>query len=244
MGSEITEVHVISDEKLAISKSSYYERDTEKAARGEQMSAVKRLLSKTSLVILDNLCYIKGFRYQLYCEAKALETNSCVVHVGTSAPTCKEWNSARENGWPEDLFDALVFRYEEPNGMNRWDSPLFILTPTDALPMDDIWEALILRKPIKPTPATSIKPAAPTDYLSVLNNTTAAIVKQVLDLHRDMAGAQVTLNAQRVTLPLSLSAPQLNRIRRNFIQLNKTAAIPVESIEPFFIEFLQKNWDL
>lgn len=244
LGGQVTEVHVVSDESLNIPKSSYYERDTEKAARGEQMSAVKRLLTKTSLVILDNLSYIKGFRYQLYCEAKALETNSCVVHVGSSADQCKLWNDERTDKWPQDLFDALVFRYEEPNSMNRWDSPLFILTPEDELPMEDIWEALILKKPIKPTPATSIKPAAPTDYLSVLNNTTASVVKQVLDMHRDMAGSSVTLNGMRVQLPLNLSAPQLNRIRRNFIQLNKTATIPVESIEPFFIEFLHKNWDL
>jgi tRNA uridine 5-carbamoylmethylation protein Kti12 len=43
------------------------------------MSAVKRLLGRDDIVIADGLNYIKGFRYQLYCEAKALQTPSCVV---------------------------------------------------------------------------------------------------------------------------------------------------------------------
>jgi tRNA uridine 5-carbamoylmethylation protein Kti12 len=45
------------------------------------MSAVKRLLSRDDIVIADGLNYIKGFRYQLYCEAKALQTPSCVVRL-------------------------------------------------------------------------------------------------------------------------------------------------------------------
>lgn len=37
------------------------------------------MLGKDSIVIADGLNYIKGFRYQLYCESKASETPSCVV---------------------------------------------------------------------------------------------------------------------------------------------------------------------
>jgi protein KTI12 len=55
------------------------EARTEKAARGTFYSAVQRLLSKDDIVIADGLNYIKGFRYQLFCEAKALSTPHCVV---------------------------------------------------------------------------------------------------------------------------------------------------------------------
>ena len=52
---------------------------SEKAARGTFYSAIQRVLSKDDIVIADGMNYIKGFRYQLYCEAKALSTPHCVV---------------------------------------------------------------------------------------------------------------------------------------------------------------------
>ncbi|XHG05562.1 hypothetical protein AWENTII_008780 [Aspergillus wentii] len=39
--------------------------------------------------------YIKGYRYQLWCEAKALGTTCCVVHVGTPIDQCVANNEAR-----------------------------------------------------------------------------------------------------------------------------------------------------
>ena len=57
----------------------YQEAKAEKNARAMQYSTIKRLLSQNAIVIADGLNYIKGFRYQLYCEAKAVKTPSCVV---------------------------------------------------------------------------------------------------------------------------------------------------------------------
>jgi tRNA uridine 5-carbamoylmethylation protein Kti12 len=54
-------------------------RREEKDARAAEMSEIKRLLGKDAVVISDGLNYIKGYRYQLYCEAKAVHTPSCVV---------------------------------------------------------------------------------------------------------------------------------------------------------------------
>lgn len=59
----------------------YREARTEKDARAEEYSAVKRALGRDTIVIADGLNYIKGFRYQLYCEAKAMQTPSCVVRA-------------------------------------------------------------------------------------------------------------------------------------------------------------------
>jgi len=44
------------------------------------LSAVERLLSKDDLIIADGMNYIKGFRYQLYCVARAVGTPHCVVN--------------------------------------------------------------------------------------------------------------------------------------------------------------------
>lgn len=72
-------VHLINDQTLGVSRQVYHTARAEKDARAEEYSAVKRVLSRDDIVIADGLNYIKGFRYQLYCEAKAMETPHCVV---------------------------------------------------------------------------------------------------------------------------------------------------------------------
>ncbi|EXJ90715.1 hypothetical protein A1O1_03819 [Capronia coronata CBS 617.96] len=67
----------------------------EKTARAEEFSAIKRALSKDTIVIADGLNYIKGYRYQLWCEAKAAGTRCCVVHVAALEEQCKQWNRER-----------------------------------------------------------------------------------------------------------------------------------------------------
>ena len=47
------------------------------------------------MVIADGLNYIKGYRYQLWCEAKAAGTRCCVVHVAAHKDECKQWNEDR-----------------------------------------------------------------------------------------------------------------------------------------------------
>lgn len=74
----------INDQSLGLHPDVYREARTEKDARATQYSAVKRSLGKDTIVIADGLNYIKGFRYQLYCEAKAMQTPSCVVRIPLS----------------------------------------------------------------------------------------------------------------------------------------------------------------
>ena len=75
-------IHIINDESLNLNKHvSYNTAADEKKARGALMSTVERLLSKDDIVIVDSLNYIKGFRYQLYCVARAIGTPHCVVRM-------------------------------------------------------------------------------------------------------------------------------------------------------------------
>ena len=79
----------INDESLGLSRDVYREARTEKEARATEYSAIKRALGKECIVIADGLNYIKGFRYQLYCEAKAVETPHCVVRLFSPRLSCK-----------------------------------------------------------------------------------------------------------------------------------------------------------
>lgn len=240
-------VVLINDESLNIAKETYRGAQTEKATRGAQMAAVKRSLSRSNIVILDNLTYIKGFRYQLFCEAKAVETNSCCLHVGAPKDICAKWNSERKNdAWPDDLFEALVFRYEEPNGMAKWDSPLFAIGYEDEeLPIDEIWDQLILRKPKPPNQATSIKPVTPMNYLTELDRITMATVNELLDMHKTNPGGLVKLEGadEMVQLPYQLTLPELNRKRRTFIALNKMKPIEIGHIKSRFVDYVRSSFD-
>ena len=89
------------------------------------------------------------------------------VHIGTSVEKCREINEGllrdkdHDAGYSSDIFDNLVYRYEEPNGMTRWDSPLFTVPFDDeAPPCDAIWDAMIgsegKPKIVKPNTATML----------------------------------------------------------------------------------------
>ncbi|XP_049731148.1 protein KTI12 homolog [Elephas maximus indicus] len=58
----------------------YGDSAREKALRGALRAAVERRLSRQDVVIVDSLNYIKGFRYELYCLARAARTPLCLVY--------------------------------------------------------------------------------------------------------------------------------------------------------------------
>ena len=72
-------VHIVASHDSSHPRIVYDHARTEKEARGVAYARAKRLLAKDSIVILDGMNYIKGWRYQLWCEAKADGTACCVV---------------------------------------------------------------------------------------------------------------------------------------------------------------------
>lgn len=78
--------HRVSDQTLGLSRDMYADVRREKDGRAAEFSAVERLVTKDDVVVADGLNYIKGFRYQLYCAAKAASTPSCVVSAAPSLP--------------------------------------------------------------------------------------------------------------------------------------------------------------
>lgn len=87
------------DQKPTLRDEIYNSASREKTARAEEFSAIKRALSKETIVIADGLNYIKGYRYQLWCEAKAAATRCCVVHVAAQEDECQNWNRERMRAW-------------------------------------------------------------------------------------------------------------------------------------------------
>lgn len=183
-------------------------------------AAVKKFLSDDDIVILDGLNYIKGWRYQLHCEAKAMRTGCCVLHVGTPIEQARKINEGRLSqrsskaedagedesdekakedeieGEPysKECWENLVFRYEEPNASARWDSPLFTVPwDDDQPPGAAIWDSVIFpdaSKKIRPNAATVLKPIAKEDYLHELDKKTQEIIAKLLEWQRDHPGEE------------------------------------------------------
>jgi protein KTI12 len=67
---------------------------------------------------------------------------------GATTPQPGRLEEAPERGgsarYPDDILENLIFRYEEPNGMARWDSPLFTVPYMDEKPdLEGIWNAMV-----------------------------------------------------------------------------------------------------
>lgn len=235
-----------SDETLGIDHDIYHDSNKEKLARGSQISIIKRNISRNNIVILDALSYIKGFRYQLYCEAKGNVTPHCVIHVIAPIEECIKWNEEKkENKWDPVLMKQLEMRYEEPNADTKWDSPLFSILsqdPNEKLPMDDIWNALVLKKAAPPNAATLVKPTSGNSFLQELDKKTQEVVSQILQQQQITSGDVVIQDGLVVSIPTgTVSTAQLQRIRRSYIGLNRMRSIEIDRIIPLFVEYLNRS---
>ncbi|KAL1889938.1 kti12, chromatin associated [Ceratocystis pirilliformis] len=304
-------LHYISDSTLSISRSVYdlsivpeharSANSSEKDARALISSAVKRVLSDNDIVILDSLNYIKGWRYQLYCEAKAQRTPSIVLQIGCMPDRAKSVNQARldrrkeqeqdpkkpglslsadvdgidnkflvprddEQPYEPANWENLVFRYEEPNGMARWDSPLFSIVWDDdeaqtTKTFTQIWAAIAgeERKIVKPNQATVQRGMdGGGDYLYILEKESQWVVKMILEQQDPDGGGEVGIPRASdgeeklvVSLPMQkLGLPQLQRMRRAFIGLNRggiglemVGSMAVDRIRGNFVEYLNCHFE-
>lgn len=126
---------VVNEESIGCCKLNEYRSSTqEKDIRGALKGGVDHSLTANTFVIVDSLNYIKGFRYELYCCARALRTPHCVVWVACDENDSNLWNANRlahnEDGYDITVMNELRARFEAPNDANRWDCPLFKVTLT------------------------------------------------------------------------------------------------------------------
>ena len=66
----------------------------EKISRGALKAAVERGLTKSETLIADDLNYIKGYRYELFCVARAVGTSMCTIHCDAEPEQIQQFNSA------------------------------------------------------------------------------------------------------------------------------------------------------
>ena len=116
-------------------------------------------MSTSTVIIVDSLNYIKGYRYELYCIAREQGTSSCCVYVTLSDAEAEQRRQAAssipgQDTYTEDVFHELRRRFEVPVPKNRWEAPLFEvnMSLTAPSPADG--------PPLLPTPGAGTEAAA------------------------------------------------------------------------------------
>lgn len=209
-------VVIVSDHDVHVTRSAYSAQRTEKPARASYLSAVTRALGKDTIVVADGGAglNIKGFRYQLWCAAREVGVRCLSVHVHAPPQVCRFWNAKRrqqqgeEASYDDQTLDDLLMRFEEPNAMTRWDSPLIIVptifTPpsegqqetidesrisVEPVPFDDIWDAATKGSVNKAPEVVAPVRSTTANYLSVLESSTQTVVACILQ-HQSSLGLQ------------------------------------------------------
>lgn len=125
-----------------------------------------RHLNKDDVIIFDAGNYIKGYRYEIYCATKAARVSQCTIFCAVNDQAMRSYNKQRTSEdvcsidsnssvpYTEETLDALKMRFEEPQGNNRWDSPLFTVFPESTLDFEAIYKCLFEQGPPPPNLST------------------------------------------------------------------------------------------
>ncbi|KAJ3388274.1 kti12, chromatin associated [Lobulomyces angularis] len=250
------EVIVVDDKFLQFhSKSIYSNQSDEKKLRGALLSATERYAAKDQILILDSNNYIKGFRYQLYCICKELNTSCCVVYCAIQTELAKQYNNQKQN--PEEQYDEITFnelveRFEEPDQKFRWDKPLFTILPDNPNAGEffgkDLIDHIVFSKTLVPNFATIVKPLTEPNYLYQLDKITQEIIQSILQVQKEgFSGGYFTVkNAkEKIFLPSrNFTLPELVRLKRQFIQINKLHTLIGENkIAECFVVYLNSKFN-
>lgn len=268
----IPTVRIIDETSFHLGRNqSYANMPAEKNLRGVLRSEVDRSLAKDSIIIVDSLNSIKGYRYELWCLARAAGIRYCVVYCDVEESHSKEWNEARKaNGeeyYEEKIFEDLVRRFERPDRRNRWDSPLFELWPArdtvqkSSLAIVDAVMYLTRKvdskmrdvKVLQPTIATQTSRFSEANSLYEMDRATQEVINSIVEAQSQALGGPVngvSLGQGLPALDLSrlVGLPELRRLKRTFIKLTGQTSLSgapppsdADSAKRMFVDYLNRE---
>jgi protein KTI12 len=251
---------VVSEEALSLSRATTYSHPRqEKITRAALKSAAERALGQPGhVVVLDSVNFIKGYRYELWCVARALQTPRATLFVSTSAEDCKLWNASKPEGaerYSEACMEDLIGRFESPNDRDKWDRPCFVWREGD--PEAQLFEeiAAFLVPPSRsgggpsaalPSPsfATEKRPLAQAGLLHEVDSELSRVLSSIVAAQAESPGApQIVIPGCRSRLLLQrlVTLPELRRIKDAFLKLIRLRGaedVNKESVAETFVTHL------
>ncbi|XP_073000228.1 protein KTI12 homolog [Typha latifolia] len=265
-------VRIIDESSLHLGRNqSYFDMVVEKNLRGVLRSEVDRSLSKDNIIIVDSLNNIKGYRYELWCLARAAGIRYCVLFCDTEENGCREWNNKRgemgESTYDTRIFEDLIRRFEKPDRRNRWDSPLFELFPSrdgikQSSPVIEEAVSYLTKKVdsktrdvrvLQPTIATQSARKTEANSLYEMDRATQEVINAIVEAQSCLFGGpmnKISLGDHLPTIDIqrSVGLPELRSLRRTFIKLAGQYSLSgpppptdADSAKRMFIDYLNRE---
>ncbi|RWS13409.1 protein KTI12-like isoform X1 [Dinothrombium tinctorium] len=199
------------------------------------------VVSDNDLIANDANRVYERYRYELYCMSKESGNTHCVIEC--AVPKDEAWTRNERNGqsYSRKIFDELIDRYEAPDSRNRWDSPLFVVTPEHQLNFADVFEALFNRKAPPANQSTQSQPLSETNFLYQLNEETKSIVNHILKAQEMGAVKDIAIpkTSLKLTAERVFTSVELNKYRRQFITYTKQHPTKDKQLIPtLFVQYL------
>ncbi|XP_020570848.1 protein KTI12 homolog [Phalaenopsis equestris] len=263
-------VRIIDESSLHLGRNqSYADMTTEKNLRGVLRSEVDRSLSKDNIIVVDSLNNIKGYRYELWCLARAAGIRYCVLYCDTGENYCREWNNKRgeneEASYDIKIFDDLVRRFERPDRRNRWDCPLFELFPSldgveQSSPVISDAVSYLTRmvdsktrdiRVLQPTIATQNVRTTEANSLYELDKATQEVINAIVEtqaLGGSLNKISIGQHFPTISIERRVGLPELRSLRRTFIKLTGQASLSgppppadADSAKRMFVDYLNRE---
>lgn len=262
-------VRVIDETSFHLDRNqSYADMTAEKNLRGVLRSEVDRSLSKDNIIIVDSLNSIKGYRYELWCLARAAGIRYCVLYCDVEDTHCRKWNEERrekgEAAYNDKIFEDLLRRFERPERRNRWDSPLFELWPfRDGIEKSSlaILDAVLYLtkkvdsksqdiKILQPTIATQSARFSEANSLYEMDRATQEVMNAIVEAQSrgPVNGISLGHGLPNINISRSVGLPELRRLRRTFIKLTGQSSLSgppppsdAESAKRMFVDYLNRE---
>ncbi|TYG79693.1 hypothetical protein ES288_D02G158900v1 [Gossypium darwinii] len=233
---------------------SYANMPSEKNLRGVLRSEVDRSVSKDNIIIVDSLNSIKGYRYELWCLARAAGIRYCVLYCDVGESHCRKWNEERrekgEAAYNDVIFEDLVRRFEKPDRRNRWDSPLFELwahndgVERSSIAIVDVVLYLTKKADSKSWDANS---------LYEMDRATQEVINAIVEAQSQsiggpLANISIGQGLPNIDISRSVGLPELRRLRRTFIKLTGQTSLSgrpppsdSNSAKRMFVDYLNRE---
>ncbi|CAD8071886.1 unnamed protein product [Paramecium primaurelia] len=238
---------IINEENLHLIKDDAYKDNTsEKMTRGFLKSNVEKYIQAGQLVIFDSINYIKGYRYELYCLARAAKTTNCLLYLNVPLEICQKNNENRENKFNDNLLIDLYKRMEIPKQKDRWECPYFEIRFQEKTPLDEMAEVLFYaEKTAKDPIATKKEQQNEGNFVHEQEKRVQDILDQIINKQVEslqIGNGTIKFQGTKALLILkrALSIIELKKLRLEF--LNMLRITPVKTLEQTneaFINFIQ-----
>lgn len=238
-----SKIHLLNCESLNIRNKAeaHVSPLAEKMTRGAVKAEVERHVAKDSIVIVDYLNYIKGYRYELFCLSRSAATPHCVLWCDVSLDQARAWNPQT---YPDDLLESLYSRFERPFEKQKWDRPLFTVHSEDATPLEEILAVVEQRMAAPCFHATRPERFQAADYMSRIESVTSELAAEIAKAcAKAQPGDTVSVReGLDVVIPPTrrLTMMELRKIRLQFIHFAQLRTPDLDRIEDSFVEFIER----